>query len=180
MRRLLVNCANCAGYLSNALIAHLAHLTHDLTYSFVHDQLPPPLWRAPKFQIRYAHPISLGCHQLYIIIVANSCGYTQRLFWLPWRIILVGQGKSWLARGIELKQLRMLTLSLFCPCLCQNANTMLSLQLPMKFGNIVWVETSRYLTKITTLRRKADREGSCSFATITMCSWWQPSEVGCA
>ena len=70
----------------------------------------------------------------------------------------------------------MLPLSLFCPCLCQNANTMLSLQLPMKFGNVVRVETSRYLTKITTLRRKADREGSCSFATITMCSWWQPGE----
>ena len=28
----------------------------------------------------------------------------------------------------------------------------------MKFGNIVQVETSRYLTKIMTLRRKADRE----------------------
>jgi len=28
----------------------------------------------------------------------------------------------------------------------------------MKIGNIVRVETSRYLTKITTLRRKADRE----------------------
>ena len=30
----------------------------------------------------------------------------------------------------------------------------------MKFGNIIRVETSRYLTKITILR-KADREGSC-------------------
>ena len=28
----------------------------------------------------------------------------------------------------------------------------------MKFGNIVRVETSRYLTKITTLQRKADRK----------------------
>ena len=45
----------------------------------------------------------------------------------------------------------MLPFSLFCPCLCQNANTMLSLQLPMKFGNVVRVETLRYLTKITTL-----------------------------
>ena len=31
---------------------------------------------------------------------------------------------------------------------------------------------------------EADREGSCSqaygFATITMYSWWQPSEIGCA
>jgi len=30
----------------------------------------------------------------------------------------------------------------------------LSLQLPMKFGNVVQVETSRYLTKIATLRRR--------------------------
>ena len=44
----------------------------------------------------------------------------------------------------------------------QNANTTLSLQLPMKFGNIVWVETSRYLTKITTLQRKADRKSARS------------------
>ena len=44
---------------------------------------------------------------------------------------------------------------------------MLSLQLPMKFGNVVRVKTSQYLTKITILRRKADREGSYSFATIT-------------
>ena len=38
---------------------------------------------APKFQIRYAYPISL-------VIVANGCGYTQGPFWLPWGIILVG------------------------------------------------------------------------------------------
>jgi hypothetical protein len=42
----------------------------------------------------------------------------------------------------------------------------LSLQFLMKFGNIVRVETSRYLTKITTLRRKADREVCRAFATI--------------
>jgi hypothetical protein len=47
----------------------------------------------------------------------------------------------------------------------------------MKFGNIVRVETSRYLIKITTLR---DREGSYGFATITMYSWRQSSEIGCA
>ena len=47
-------------------------------------------------------------------------------------------------------------------------NTTLSLELPMKFGNIVRVETSRYFTKITALQRKADREGSCSQA-IRLC-----------
>ena len=35
-----------------------------------------------KFQIRYAHPISLDFHQLYIVIVANACAYTQGLSWL--------------------------------------------------------------------------------------------------
>ena len=58
---------------------------------------------------------------------------------------------------IELKQLRTCltyasSSSLFCPRLRQNANTTLSLQWPMKFGNIARVETSRYLTKITTWR----------------------------
>src|SRR6266705_4989201 len=33
-------------------------------------------------------------------------------------------------------------------------NTTLSPQLPIKFGNIVWVGTSRYLTKIKTILRK--------------------------
>jgi len=37
LRRLLVNCANCAGYLSNAPIAHLAYLTHNLTYNLTHN-----------------------------------------------------------------------------------------------------------------------------------------------
>ena len=32
---------------------------------------PPLLARAPKFQIRYAHPTSLGCHQLHMVIVAK-------------------------------------------------------------------------------------------------------------
>jgi hypothetical protein len=70
-----------------------------------------------------------------------------------------------LARGIKIQatqnlpDVRFLDIRfLFCLCLRQNANTTLSLQLPMKFGSIVRVETLRYLTKITTLRRKADRE----------------------
>ena len=54
----------------------------------------PPLASAPKFQIRYAHPISPDCHQPYIAIVANGCGYTQGPFWLPWGIALVGQGNQ--------------------------------------------------------------------------------------
>ena len=73
--------------------------------------------------------------------IHNNCsrGCMQGLFWLPWRI------KS--------KQLRTcltyassFSLSLFCLCLRYNMNTTLSLQLLMKFGNIVRVEISRYLT----------------------------------
>src|SRR6266702_6271193 len=85
-------------------------------------------------------------------------------FWLPWRIILVGQeNQIGATQKIQIEQLRTcmtyaLSFSLFCLCFRQNTNTTLSLQLPTKFGNIVRVETSRYLTKITTLQRKADRK----------------------
>jgi hypothetical protein len=43
----------------------------------VHDQLPPPLARAPEFYIRYAHPTSFSCHQLYIVIVAKPYAWLQ-------------------------------------------------------------------------------------------------------
>ena len=47
-------------------------------YSYVHDQLPPPLLaRAPNFQIRYAHPTSLDCHQPYKVIVAKPYAWLQ-------------------------------------------------------------------------------------------------------
>ena len=37
----------------------------------------PPLASAPKFQIRYAHPISLNCHQMCIVIVAKPYAWLQ-------------------------------------------------------------------------------------------------------
>jgi hypothetical protein len=54
-------------------------------YSLLHDQLhPPPLASAPRFQIRHAHPLSLDCHQLYIVIVAKPYAWLQELcFWRP-------------------------------------------------------------------------------------------------
>ena len=100
-------------------------------------------------------------------------------FWLPWRIILVGQGNCLVGQGnssrVELKQFRtcltyVSSFSLFCLRLHQNANTMLSLQWPMKFGNIVQVGTSRYLAKITTLQRKADRFIRWRFSEPAYCS----------
>ena len=139
----------------------------------------PPSASAPKFYIRYAHPISLGCHQLYIVIVANACACTQGPFWLPWRIILVGQGNCLVGQGnssgVELKHSELCltyvsSFSLFCLRLHQNANTMLSLQWPMKFGNIVQVGTSRYLARITTLQRKADRFIRRRFSEPAYCS----------
>ena len=51
---------------------------------------------AVRFQIWYAHPISLDCHQLYIVIVANGCGCTQGHFGLS-------RESPWLARRIKLK-----------------------------------------------------------------------------
>ena len=61
----------------------------------------------------------------------------------------------------------MLPPSLVCPRLRQNANTILSLQFPMKFSNIVRVETSRYLIKITTWREGSGSQ-AYGFATTTM------------
>ena len=51
----------------------------------------------------------------------------------------------------------------------------------MKFGNIIRVETSRYLMKITTLRdRDVLATKAYGFAIITMYSWRQSSEIRCA
>ena len=127
---------------------------------------------AARFRIRHAYPVSF-------VIEANGCGYAQGPFWLPWRIALVGQGN-------QIEDVRFL-FSPFSPLATpplwppKREDNTISAERSMKFGNIVWVGTSRYLIKITTLR---DREGSCSqaygFATITMYSWWQPGEIGCA
>src|SRR6266567_993479 len=43
---------------------------------------PPPFFSAsaPKFQIWYTHPISLGCYQLYIAVVAKPVCSVARTF----------------------------------------------------------------------------------------------------
>jgi hypothetical protein len=106
---------------------------------------------AARFQIRYVYPISLDCHQL---CMANGCGCMHA------KTILVTRDNysDWPGESNRSNSKLTDVRFLLCPYPRQNANTTLSLQLPMEFGNIVWVETSRYLTKITTLRRKADRE----------------------
>jgi len=122
-------------------------------YSALHDQLPPSPFS--DIQICYAHPISLNCHQLYVVIVANGYGYTQGPFRLPWSIALVGQEN-------QIKDVRFLfspfslltTPPLWPPKREYNA---VSAERSMEFGNIVQVETLRYLTKITALRKKVAR-----------------------
>ena len=99
-----------------------------------------------EIQIRSAHPIS------HMVIVANGCGYTQGLFWLPWRIALVSQEN-------QIEDVRFLfspaTMPPLWPPKCEyNA---VSAERSTKFGSVVRVETLRHLTKITALWRKASK-----------------------
>ena len=110
----------------------------------MHDQLHPlPLASATRFRIRHAYPVSF-------VIEANGCGYAQGPFWLPWRFALVGQGN-------QIKDVRFL-FSPFSPLATpplwppKREDNTVSAERSMKFGNIVWVEISRYLIKITTLK----------------------------
>ena len=87
-----------------------------------------------------------------MVIVANGCGYAQGLFWLPWRIALVGQEN-------QIEDVRFLfspstTTPLWPPKREYNA---VSAERPTKFGSVVRVETLRHLTKITALWRKASK-----------------------
>ena len=47
------------------------------TVMFTTSFTPPLLASAARFQIRYAHPISLDCRQLYIVIVAKPYAWLQ-------------------------------------------------------------------------------------------------------
>ena len=103
------------------------------------------------------HPPFSECSKiLNSVRVSNLASSCSERLWLHARTILVAIENysswlgelSWLARGVELKQLRTCltyasSFSLL-PMPPPNANAMLSLQLPMKVGNIVGVETSRY------------------------------------
>jgi hypothetical protein len=77
-------------------------------------------------------------------------GCPGELFWLARGNILVGQGSQIKATqnlpDVRFLDIRFLFLSF--------ANTMLSLRLPMRFGNIIRVETSRYLTRSRHRSRK--------------------------
>jgi hypothetical protein len=111
----------------------------DWVYSLVHDQLPPPLWRAlQNFKFAWLPPtVHSNCSELhartFLVALENHLG------WL-------GESNR---SNLELASTYASSSSLFCL-----PSATLSLQWLMKFGNIVRVETSRYLTKITTLRSR--------------------------
>src|SRR6266700_2924962 len=91
---------------------------------------------------------SLDCHQLYTVIVANSCGYMQGHFWLPWRIALVGQEN-------QIEDVRFLFSPLTTPPLWppKREYNAVSAERPMKIWQYRTGGTLRHLTKITALRR---------------------------
>ena len=145
----------------------------------MHDQLHPlPLASAARFRIRHAYLVSF-------VIKANGCGYAQGPFWSPWRfalvaleIRLVGQGNQIEDYASSSPPSPLSYASLVAAktrrqhCLCREVDEIWKYRMG---GNLTIFD------KDHTLR---DREGSCSqaygFATITMYSWWQPGEIGCA
>ena len=113
---------------------------------------------------------------------SNCSEWTQGLFWLPWRIILVGQGSR-----IEVTQnlpdvrfldIRFLVLSFAYASTKRECNAVSTIADEgwqyRRGGNLT------ILTKITTLQKQSSCSQACGFATITMYSWWQPGEIGCA
>src|ERR1700679_100561 len=133
---------------------------------------------AAKFQIRYAQPTSPDCHQLYIVIVANGCGYTQGPFWLPWRIAFVGQEN-------QIEDVRFLFSPLTTP-LVVAAKTRIQRCLCRDVDEIWQCRTGKNLTTFDkdhgTAEEGLQKQSSCSqaygFATITTYSRWQPGEIG--
>jgi len=109
-----------------------------------------------------------------IAIVANSYGYTQWLFWLPWRIILVGRENQIQYLLDDAPRRTFLNVRfLFCLRLCQNANTTLFSAIADEFGNVVRVETYD-IDEDQTLQKQSSCSQACGFATM------QPGEIGIA
>ena len=137
-------------------------------------------------------PFSECSKILNSVRAANLASNCSERLWLYARTILVALENyfGWLGESnqsnSELATYTSLTyassLSLLYLCLYQSANTTLSLQLPMKFGNIVRVKTPRYLTRLRHCKGRLQRFLQPSIRLRYNCyySWWQPSEVGCA
>ena len=99
--------------------------------------------------LRYAG--SLNRHQLYMVIVANAYGCTQGPFWLSGRTVLKIKGHD------SLSTTEVSFLPLFAYAYVVDLQRLQNTNTALKFGIIVGVETSRYLTKMTILWRKAAR-----------------------
>ena len=116
------------------------------------------LWRVlQNFKFGTRIRPRFNCHQLYIVIIANGCGYTQGLFWLPGRIILVSQ-ENQIEATQNLPDVCFLDIrSLFCLYLCQRKYNAVS-----AIAGEIWQYRTgvnpTILTKITTLLRKVNCE----------------------
>ena len=97
------------------------------------------------------------CHHLYIVIVANSCGYTQGHLWLPGRIFLVSQ-ENQIEATQNLPDVCFLDIrSLFYLYLCQRKYNAVS-AIAGQIGQYRTGGHPTILAKIAKLLRKADEQ----------------------
>jgi len=135
------------------------------------------------FQIRYVHPISPDCHQLYTVIVANGCGYTQGPF-----LVALGNRLGWPGESNSSEDVRFLFSPLIMPPLWPprreyNAVSAIADEIwQYRTGGNLTIFDKDHDTAEEGRSRTAS--GFCSqaygFATITVYSWWQSGEIGCA
>jgi len=111
-------------------------------------------------------------------------GCPRELFWLSWGIVLVGQGNS---RGVELKQFRTLpdVHFLFLPLLPipppkhkYNAVSAVADEVwQYRMGGNLMIFNKNHDTAEEVCQQQSSCSQACGFATITMYSWWQSSEI---
>ena len=104
------------------------------------------------------------------------------LFWLARGTILVGQGSRIEATqnlpDVRFLDIRFLVLSFAYASTkreCNAVSTIADESWQYRRGGNLTI-----LTKITTLQKQSSCSQACGFATITMYSWWQLGEIGCA
>ena len=120
----------------------------------------------PPFSERSKISNSVRASNLAWLPPAVHSNYSERLWLHAWTFLVALENRALVGQENQIEDIRFLfspstTPPLWPPKREYNA---VSAERSMKFDNIVRVETLRYLTKITALRRKADREGSCSQA----------------
>ena len=109
-------------------------------------------------------------------------GCHGELFWLARGTVLVGQGSRIEATqnlpNVRFLDIRFLFLSFAYASAKREYNAVSAI------ADEVWQYrrggNPTILTKITALQKQSSCSQAYGFATITMYSWWQPSEIGCA